>query len=91
MNQAFIQQIVNHKINHITPQELVELAASQRIRISLSEARRVITILRTEKINITDEKQIKRILAKIQREVHPHVMKQVEQLLSTYYKKLTDS
>ncbi len=90
MNSAFIQQIVNHKINQITPKELVQLASSQGIRISRNEAQRVIQILRNEKFNITNKKQINRLLLKIKKEVNPAAMQQVERLFSTYYKKLTD-
>ncbi|MFA8439587.1 DUF2624 family protein [Pueribacillus sp. YX66] len=91
MNRSFIQQIVNYKINHITPKELVQLAANQGIRISKNEAERVIAIVRSEKVNITNKKQINRLFLKIKKEVNPHAMKQVEQLLATYYKQLTDS
>lgn len=91
MNSNFIQQFINHKINTITPNELVRLAYSQGIHISKQEASQVIAIVRSEKIDITNTKQIKRLLAKIKREVNPRAMKQTEKLLATYYNKLTDA
>lgn len=91
MNNSFIQQYINHKINTITPNELVQLASSQGIHISKNEAAQVIAIVRSEKINIANPKQIKRLLAKIKREVNPKAMKQTEKLLAMYYNKLTDA
>lgn len=91
MNNRFIRQYINHKINTITPNELVQLAASQGIQISKKEAAQVIAIVRSEKINIANSKQMKRLLAKIEREVNPKAMKQTEKLLATYYNKLTDT
>lgn len=91
MNRSFIQQIVNHKINTMTPDELVQLASSQGIRISKKEAAHVISIVRSEKIHITNKKQINRLLMKIKKEINPVAMKQVEKLLNIYYKKLTDA
>lgn len=88
MNNAFIQHMVNHKINTISPEELVQLASSQGIRITKKEAVRVIAILRSEKINIKNTNQINRLLNKIKKEVNPTAMKQVEQLLLFYLKKL---
>ncbi len=91
MNSNFIQQYINHKINTITPNELVQLANSQGIQISKQEASQVIAIVRSEKIDITNTRQIKRLLAKIKREVNPRAMKQTEKLLAAYYNKLTDA
>lgn len=91
MNNKFIQHIINHKINTITPRELVQLASSQGIQISKKEASQVIAIVRSEKINIANPKQINRLLAKIKQEVNPTAMKQTEKLLATFYNKLTDN
>jgi len=91
MNNSFIQQYINHKINTITPSELVQLASSQGIQISKNEAAQVIAIVRSEKINIANPKQINRLLAKIKREVNPKAMKQTEKLLAAYFNKLTDA
>jgi len=91
MNNRIIQHIINHKIHTITPNELVQLASSQGIHISKKEAYQVIAIVKNEKINIANPKQIKRLLAKIKREVNPQAMKQTEKLLAAFYNKLTDT
>lgn len=86
MNQAFLQQMINHKINNITPGELVQLSSDYGIHISKSEAQKVISILRKERINIANQKQINNILLKIKREVNPNAMKQVQKLLARFMK-----
>lgn len=84
MNQAFIQQIINHKINHISVNELIRLAAEYGMPISKTEAQQVLTILRSEKINLSDHQQINRLLSNIKATVNVDAMKKAEQLLHNY-------
>lgn len=84
MDQNFIQQMVNFKIKQLTATELIQLAKQYDISISKQEAEKVILILRNEKLNISNEVQIRRILAKIKKEVSPKAMYQAEQLLNHF-------
>lgn len=81
MNQSLVQQMINYKINHITPTELVRLADDYKIQITKKEAQKVIAILKKEQIDLSNQKQINRILAKVNKEVSPKVMKQIQKLL----------
>ncbi len=84
MNQAFIQQIINHKINHLSSDELIRLAAEYGMHVSRTEAQQVLTILRSEKINLSDHQQINRLLLQIKATVNEDAMKKAEQLLNHY-------
>lgn len=84
MDQHFIQQMVNYKIKQLTANELIQLAKQYRIAITKNEAEKVVSILKNEKIDISDELQIRRILAKIKKEVSPKAMSQAEQLLNQF-------
>lgn len=79
---SFIKQAINHKINTITSDELVELGLKYRILITKQQAVKIIKILRRETIDITNEVQRKRILKQILLEVGPDIQVKIQQLLN---------
>jgi len=82
VNQSFIQQLINYKINTLTADKLVQLAKDYHIQLTKREAKNVITILKTEEINLSNQKQLKRLLTKIKQEVSPKTMRQIQRLLN---------
>lgn len=79
-----IQQMVNQKINSLTKEDLLSLSVQYQMPINEKQAEKVINILRSEKINIADEQQCKRILYRLQTEVDPYVSSLITQLLVQY-------
>ncbi len=45
---AIMQQLVNHKVNSLTKDELLQLARQYQITLTTDQAQKVITILRSE-------------------------------------------
>ncbi|TWI57771.1 DUF2624 family protein [Halalkalibacter nanhaiisediminis] len=81
---AFMQQLVNHKINSLTKDELLQLARQHQITLNLDQAQKVITILRSEDINIANQEQVNRILHRLQTNIDPYVSSVVNQLLKQF-------
>ncbi|WP_062046340.1 DUF2624 family protein [Bacillus sp. JCM 19034] len=81
---SIMQQLINQKVNSITSPELLDLAKSYNISLSKDQADKVIAILRTEKINVADQKQLERILHRLQTEVDPYVTSVIQQLLKQF-------
>lgn len=84
MNESFIEQMINHKINQMTAGELVRLAKSYDIHITQREARKVLLILKKEKVRISDQKQVNKILKQVEKEVSPQAMKKAKKLFDHF-------
>ena len=80
----FILQMVNHKLNTITKDELIQLAKQYQFKITENQARKIITILRSEVINVTNLKQRERILGKIKQQVDAQTERKMNEMLKQY-------
>lgn len=80
----FVQQMINHKINTLTPKQLQNLGSQYQVNITIEQARQIIDILHREPINIADETQRKRLLNKIAKEVDPSVAQKTKKLLEDF-------
>ncbi|MCK0471543.1 DUF2624 family protein [Halalkalibacter sp. APA_J-10(15)] len=81
---SIMQQLVNQKVNSITSPELIQLAKQYNVALSKSQADKVITILRSEHINVADQAQLERMLHRLQTEVDPYVTSVIQQLLKQF-------
>lgn len=81
---AFMQQLINQKINSITAPELIKQAQKNQITLTQSQAQKVVSILKTEKIDVGNADQVERILEKLQKETDSHVAGTIQQLLQQY-------
>jgi len=79
---SFIKQAINHKINTMTIEDLVELGLKHKIIITKQQSAKIIKILRRETIDITNELQRKRILKQIWLEVGPDIQVKIQRLLN---------
>ncbi len=80
----FIIQMVNHKLNTINKNELMQLAQQHQFNITENQAKNIIAILRSETIDVTNQKQRDRLLAKLKRQVNAQTAQQVNEMLSQY-------
>lgn len=80
----FVQQMINHKINSLTPKQLYQLANQYNVPVSMKQAHQITTILHRQPVNILDETQRKRILNQIAYEVDPAVARKIKTLLESF-------
>jgi phage gp29-like protein len=80
----FVQQMINHKLNHLTPEKLHSLAEAYEIPLTMRQAKQVVKILREQPVDIVDATQRKRIIKKIATRVDPMLAKKINALLQTF-------
>jgi hypothetical protein len=80
----FIIQMVNHKLNTIKKEELIHLAKQYQFIITENQAKKIIAILRSETIDVTNLAQRERILAKIKQQVDAKTEKKMNEMLKQY-------
>ncbi|GAE24732.1 hypothetical protein JCM9140_684 [Halalkalibacter wakoensis JCM 9140] len=81
---AIMQQLVNNKINSLTPQELLGLASQYNIDLNQQQAEKVIAIIRSEQIDVANQAQVERMIHRLQTEVDPYVSSVIQQLLQQF-------
>ncbi|QOY36164.1 DUF2624 family protein [Anaerobacillus isosaccharinicus] len=79
-----VLQMVNHKLNTIKKDELIQLAKQYNFKVTETQAKKIITILRSETIDVTNMTQRERILAKIKQQVDANTEKQMNAMLKQY-------
>ncbi|HEX6922304.1 MAG TPA: DUF2624 family protein [Bacillales bacterium] len=80
----FVKQMINHKINSITSEQLYQLGEQYNTPISRNQAKQIAAILHEQTVDIVDETQRKRIISRIAREVSPGVAKKIKTLLEVF-------
>ncbi|MFN7251241.1 MAG: DUF2624 family protein [Anaerobacillus sp.] len=80
----FILQMVNHKLNTIKKDELIQLAKQYQFKITENQAQKIIAILRSETIDVTNLAQRERILTKIKQQVDANTEKKMNEMLKQY-------
>ncbi|MDT8861761.1 DUF2624 domain-containing protein [Alkalihalobacillus sp. MEB130] len=81
---AIMQQLVNNKINSLTPGELLNLANQYNIQLTQQQAEKVISIIRSEQIDVANQAQVQRMIQRLQTEVDPYVSSVIQQLLQQF-------
>ncbi|ASV68980.1 DUF2624 domain-containing protein [Cytobacillus sp. FSL W7-1323] len=59
------ENIINHKVNHITADELLKYGKQFNISVSRSEAEQIAQYLRGKKVNIFNENERKKLVKEI--------------------------
>ena len=80
----FIIQMVNFKINQLTPQELVQLSQQHQVPVNLEQATQIIEILKTETIDISNKQQVERMIYKLQQLKDPYLSSVMSSLLNQF-------
>ncbi len=66
----FIRKMVNYKLNQLkSKEELIKLAQGYQIFLTTEQARKILSLMKKETIDIGDEDQINRLLKQIGKEV----------------------
>ncbi|MFD2446084.1 DUF2624 domain-containing protein [Bacillus sp. CGMCC 1.16607] len=80
------ENIINHKINTITTEELLKYAQQFQVKISREHAKKIADYLRNEKVNIFDDKARSTLIKEIARIAGPETAKEVNRLFIQFTK-----
>ncbi|WP_088102493.1 DUF2624 family protein [Halalkalibacter urbisdiaboli] len=81
---AIMQQLINQKVNSLTPQDLLDLASQHQIQLNQQQAEKVVSIIKSEKIDVANQDQIHHVLNRLQNEIDEHVSNVINQLLQQF-------
>ena len=81
---AFIKQLVNQKMNRMTPMELKNLGEKYGTKISHTEAEEVMKIIRSMNFDIFNEQDRRSVLNNIANSTNPDLAKNLEALFNRF-------
>ncbi|MFF2447576.1 DUF2624 domain-containing protein [Neobacillus sp. NPDC058068] len=80
------ENIINHKINTITADELLKYAQQFNVAINRQQARRIAEYLRGKNINIFDDGQRTKLVKQIAKLAGPETAREVNKLFMQFTK-----
>lgn len=83
----FIQQMINHKINHLTNSQLMSLASDYNVSLTQDQATKILRILKAQQIDIFNNYQRKQLLQQIERVVGRNKAQQINQIFLSFLNK----
>jgi ribosomal protein L12E/L44/L45/RPP1/RPP2 len=86
MRVKIFENIINHKINTITAEELVKYANQFNIKVNQQQARKIAEYLRGKNINIFDDTQRSKLVKEIAKAAGPETAREVNKLLMQFTK-----
>ncbi|MCA1063421.1 DUF2624 domain-containing protein [Rossellomorea sp. AcN35-11] len=75
-----LQNVINHKINNITNEELFKYAKQYNISLTSQQATSIVSTVKGKNINIFDDGQRSRLVKKLARLIGPAKAKEINQL-----------
>ncbi|WP_042355031.1 DUF2624 domain-containing protein [Bacillus rubiinfantis] len=81
------ENIINHKINTITAEELVKYSKQFNIAVTLEQARKIAKYLNGKNINIFSDRERAQLIREIAKAAGPDIAREV----NTLFKELTKS
>jgi hypothetical protein len=83
----FYQQIIQQKLKTITPEELVSYGHDYNIPITVEQAKKILDIARTNKINVFDPQERKKWVKELAKITSPQVAKKANDLFLKFVNK----
>ncbi|WP_442594973.1 DUF2624 domain-containing protein [Neobacillus sp. D3-1R] len=80
------ENIINHKINNISTDELLKYADQFQVKISRDHAKKIAEYLRKEKVNIFNDASRANIVREIAKIAGPETAKEVNRLFVQFTK-----
>jgi TRAP-type C4-dicarboxylate transport system substrate-binding protein len=80
------QQIVNHKINHLTIKELLKYSKEYHISLTEAQAQQLISVIKEKPVDIYNTADRQELIRKIARVTNVQTAKKVQQLLQELMK-----
>ncbi|RLQ98203.1 DUF2624 domain-containing protein [Falsibacillus albus] len=75
-----LQNVINHKMNTVTADELLKYAKQFNVRINEAQAEKIAAHIRGKNINIFDDAQRSKLIKEIAKIAGPSVAKEVNTL-----------
>ncbi|MCA1058033.1 DUF2624 domain-containing protein [Rossellomorea aquimaris] len=75
-----LQNVINHKINHITNDELFKYAKQYNISLTPEQANAIVASVKGKNINIFDDSKRSRLVKNLARVIGPAKAKEINQL-----------
>ena len=83
---SIFQNIINHKLNTITADELLQYADQYQISLSRDEATRIANYVKGKKVNIFNDGERSQLIRELAKITNIHTAKEVNRLLSSFTK-----
>jgi hypothetical protein len=80
------ENIINHKINTITADELLKYAQQFQVKITREQATKIASYLRSEKVNIFDDSARAALVREIAKIAGPDTAREVNRLFIQFTK-----
>ncbi|WP_201713516.1 DUF2624 domain-containing protein [Rossellomorea arthrocnemi] len=75
-----LQNVINHKINHITNDELLKYAKQYNISLTSQQATSIVSSVKGKNINIFDDAKRSRLVKNLAKVIGPAKAKEINQL-----------
>ncbi|MGE6752034.1 DUF2624 domain-containing protein [Rossellomorea sp. NPDC071047] len=75
-----LQNVINHKINNITNEELLKYANQYNISLTSQQATSIVASVKGKNINIFDDKKRSKLVKDLARVIGPSKAKEINQL-----------
>jgi ribosomal protein L12E/L44/L45/RPP1/RPP2 len=86
MSMRIFENIINHKINTITAEELLKYAKQFNISVNRLQAKKIAEYLRGKNVNIFDDAQRATLVKEIAKAAGPETAREVNKLFMQFTK-----
>jgi Protein of unknown function (DUF2624) len=83
---SIFQNIINHKLNTMTADELLQYADQYQISLSRKEASQIANYVKGKKVNIFNDEERSQLIRELAKITNIHTAKEVNRLLSSFTK-----
>ena len=83
---SIFQNIINHKLNTMTADELLQYADQYQISLSRKEATQIANYIKGKKVNIFNDGERSQLIRELAKITNIHTAKEVNRLLSSFTK-----
>ena len=83
---SIFQNIINHKLNTMTADELLQYADQYQISLSRKEASQIANYIKGKKVNIFNDGERSQLIRELAKITNIHTAKEVNKLLSSFTK-----
>ena len=83
---SIFQNIINHKLNTMTADELLQYANQYQISLSRKEATQIADYVKGKKVNIFNDGERSQLIKELAKITNIHTAKEVNRLLSSFTK-----
>lgn len=79
-----MKQVINLKMNTLTPQELLRLGNKYQLTLSSQQAKKIVDIIKERKINVFNSSERGQLLQKITESTNSDIAQQIEYIFSNF-------